>query len=166
MAGSRRSLPSIVQRRDLGERKIFGKAFSGEILGCTTQDGEKRATCRIGTTGATIEVRGDPGTGERMLQQPDIVLRRADDDRHFVETDAAIGFFQDPAGDLDAFAAFARRRKPHQFTRARSLRRRLFGKQITRKLGQIILLGFVYNIGVARRASRACSRQKYRLPAP
>jgi hypothetical protein len=61
-----------------------------------------------------------------MLQHASILLRRANDDCHLVEADTAIGFFQDPARDLDAFAAFAGRRKPDQLTRARSLGRRLF----------------------------------------
>src|SRR2546425_9128706 len=126
MAGSHRSLASIVQRRDLGERKILGKAFGGEILGCTTEDGEKRPTCRIRTTGATIEVRGDPGPGKEVLQEPDVLLSRTDDDGHLVKSNTALRFFQDPTRDLDTFAALARRRKPNQFARARSLGRRFF----------------------------------------
>ena len=98
-----------------------------------------------------------PARAKRVLQQPDVMLGRADDDRHLVEADAAIGFFQDPARDLDTFAPFAGRRKPDQFTRARSLGRRLFRKQITRKLGQIVLLGFLDDLELARRASRAGS---------
>ena len=86
---------------------------------------------------------GTPGPGERVLQQADILLGRADDDRHLVEADTALGFSQDAARDLDALAAFAGRGKPHQFTRTRSLRRRLDGKQITRELDQIVRLGFL-----------------------
>src|SRR5437016_4287291 len=109
MAGRDCSLVRIVQRRDLGERKIFGKAFGGEVFCCATEDGEKSSTCRIGTAGAAIEVCRDTSPSESVLQQTNVLLRRADHNCHFVETDAALGFLQYAARDLDAFAAFARR---------------------------------------------------------
>ena len=59
--------------------------------------------------GAAIEPGGDAGALEGVLEQAEILARRAQEHRHLVELHALPRFGEDPAGDLDAFAPFARR---------------------------------------------------------
>ena len=56
-----------------------------------------------------LEVRGNPGSLERVLEKAGVVLWRAQRDCHSIEGHAAAGLAQDAAGDFDGFAPFARR---------------------------------------------------------
>src|SRR5687768_6176812 len=86
---------------------------------------------------SAIEVRRDSRAGQRVLEDADVVLRRADQDRDFVETNAICSFFENASRDFDAFPAFARRGKPDELAGALTFGRRLCGKQVARKSREI-----------------------------
>ncbi len=46
-----------------------------------------------------------------MLEQPEILLRAAEEDGHLVEPHAALGFVEHSTDDLNGFTSFTRRRK-------------------------------------------------------
>ncbi len=53
-----------------------------------------------------------------MLQEADVLLRRAQEDRHLIEAHPTSGFIEDTAHDLDSFASFARRREQADVARS------------------------------------------------
>ena len=80
--------------------------------------------------GAALEVHRHARPFERVLEQPGIVLRRAQRDRHPVERYAAPRLAQHAARDLDRFAAFARRREQLDRIDRFAARRRRGRKQV------------------------------------
>ena len=60
---------------------------------------------------AAVEPGVDPGALERILEQAEILTRRAQEHRHFVEANTGARFVEDASGDLDTFAALAGRRE-------------------------------------------------------
>jgi len=104
-------------------------------------------SCRIGTTGAAIEICRNARPAQCVFEETDVLLRRANDDCDFVKPDATLCFFQDASRDLDTFAALAGRGKPFQLTRPLPLRRSFRGENITLELSQIAALIIVGELG-------------------
>src|SRR6185436_4529569 len=95
----------------LAKREVFGKPPRRQVVEGARHDREKRAPGRMGSSRAALEVGRHAGTLERVLEQTDVLLRRAQRNRHAIERDAATRFVQNPARDFDCLAPFARRGK-------------------------------------------------------
>src|SRR6185503_19406138 len=89
----------------LAKRQIFREASRGQVLGAARQQGEERATRRVRTACAAVEPRRDVGAPERMLEEAEVALWRADKHADLVETNAAARFREDAPRNLDALAA-------------------------------------------------------------
>src|SRR5262245_31272686 len=86
------------------------------MLGGTREQRQKRPPCRVWAPGPAIEPRLYPSALQRVLEQTEVVLRRADENRHLVESDARSRMLEDATSHLDAFAPLSRRRKELQGT--------------------------------------------------
>jgi hypothetical protein len=82
-----------------------------------------RSTC------TPIEPGADAGALERVLEEPVVVLRRANEDRHLVEWHTLLRLTQDPSGNLDTLASFARSREELE----RAIRRVRFGRLVRKQ---------------------------------
>src|SRR5262249_17179007 len=109
--------------RNLAERQVLGKTRGGQPLGRAGEERQERAACRMGTTRAAVEPAGNARGGEGVLEQAEVRVRRAHEDRDLVEARAATGLFQDSSGDFDALAAFARRGEELERAIERTFRR-------------------------------------------
>ena len=99
--------------RHLAEREVLVEPFGRQAVDGARQQRDEGAACGIGPAGAAIEVHGHTTARARVLQQTEVLLRRAEEHRHLVERHAAAGLVENPAHDLDGFASFARRREHH-----------------------------------------------------
>ena len=72
-----------------------------------------------------------------MLEQPEVLLRRPQKDRHLVERHAALGLVEHAPDDLDRFASLARRRKQPNVAGALAQRRPLLREDVTAEVGQV-----------------------------
>jgi len=72
-----------------------------------------------------------------MLEEPEVVLRRPDEDRHLVERHATLRLVEHSARDLDRFAALAGRGKQPHVARRTTSRRPLASKDVTPKMGEV-----------------------------
>ena len=95
--------------RHLAEREVFREAPRRQVLVGTGKQGEERAAGGIGTARAALEPGRHAGARQRVLEQPEVRVRRAQQNGHLVERHAALGFGQHPARDLHRLATFARR---------------------------------------------------------
>ena len=101
----------FADRRHLAEREVFVEPLRRQAVHRTVQKRDECAAGRVGTPGAAIEIHRHIATGTRVLEQAEVVLRRAQQHRHLVEADTLRCLVEHAANDLDGFAAFARRRK-------------------------------------------------------
>src|SRR5262245_54234679 len=95
---------------------------------------------------AAIEMRTNAGALEGVLEESGVLLRRAQQHRHLVESDSARGFLQDPARDLHALTRLPRRREPHELAGAIANRGRLLREQIfvqTREVAVAVVVAIV-----------------------
>jgi len=115
---------------DLTEREVFGEPPRRQVVEGAGDHREKRAPGRMRSPGAALEIGGDAGTLERVLEQTDVLLRRPQRDRHPIEGDAPPRFVQNPARDLDRLAAFARRGEEFHLVDRIAVRRRRRREQI------------------------------------
>jgi hypothetical protein len=88
-------------------------------------------------TRAAIEPRGDRGSLQSVFELPLVALRRAQQDRHFVERHARSSLLEDEARDLDALATLTRRRKPHHLAGDVAFFRLRFGKEMIPEVSQV-----------------------------
>ena len=79
--------PPVV--RHLTEREIFGEPRRRQLLGGTRQQREKRPPRWMRPPCAAVEPCRHAGAPQRVLEQAEVALRRANEDRHLVEPDAA-----------------------------------------------------------------------------
>jgi hypothetical protein len=115
----------------------------------------RKAAGRMRTPGAALEEHGDARPLERVLEQPGIVLRRAQRDGHAIERHAAARFAQHTTGDLDRLAPFSRRRKQFHVVQRLGGWRRGRGEQMA---AQAVEAGAGFAIerhGPAQRRQRA-----------
>ena len=66
--------------------------------------------------GPAIEPRLYAGAPQRVLEQTEVALWRADENRHLVEPDARSRMLEDATSNLDTFATLSRRGKELQRT--------------------------------------------------
>ena len=99
--------------RHLAERQVFVEALGGQAVDRARQQRDEGAAGGIGPARAAIEVHRDAAARAGVLEQPEVLLRRAQEHGHLVERHAAAGFVQHAPHDLDRFAPFARRREQH-----------------------------------------------------
>src|SRR5690606_24456298 len=109
-----------IELRDLRERQVLGEAARRQLLALAGEDREERPARGMRPFGAAIEIRLDAGAAERVLEQADVPLRRAQQDRDLVEADTVADFGEDPARDLDAFAPFAGSREEARLAAGRA----------------------------------------------
>ena len=143
--------PRLARRVEIGnlcEREILGESLRREFLDRAAQQRKKCPAGGMRAAGSTIEIRRNPGAAQRMLEDAKILLRRSDENRHLVEAHATRRFLEKPARDLDALAAFARRRKPHELARSIAFGRRLWRKQIAREMSEIVVLTVLQELGI------------------
>ena len=77
---------------------------------------EERAAGRIGTSRPALEPGRHAGASQRVLEQPEVGVRRTQQDGHLVERHAAVRLGQHTARDLHRLAPFARRgEQRHRF---------------------------------------------------
>ena len=125
------------QLRHLSEREVLVEALGRQPLGRAGDQRDERAPRGIGTARAAIEPGRHARAVEGVLEQPEIVLRRAQHDRHVVERHAARGFVEDAAGDLERLAPFARRGEEAHVAGLRAHRGRLGGEDVAAQAGQV-----------------------------
>ena len=75
--------------RHLREGEILGEADGRQALDRAAEDREERATGGVRPPRAAIEPGVDAGPLERVLDQAQVLARRAEEDRNLVEADAA-----------------------------------------------------------------------------
>ncbi len=92
----------------LTQRDIFGEPSRGEPFLRARQQGETGAAGGVGTPGAAMEPRRDSRALERVLEDAQVGLRRAQQDGHLVEPHAATRLLHHTSSDLDRLAPFAR----------------------------------------------------------
>ncbi len=105
----RRRRARLVGHGHLAERDVLGEAARRQAFGRAREQREKRAPRRVRRGGAAREPRGHARAAERALEQAGIRARRAQDDGHLVEADAAARLLEHAARDLDGLAALAGR---------------------------------------------------------
>ncbi len=91
--------------------EIFGERARRQPLRGAGEQSEKGPPRRVGPQRARGEERRHAGPRERLFQQRPVLRRRAQEHRHAVEGNASLRLAPDEARDLDALAAFARRRE-------------------------------------------------------
>jgi hypothetical protein len=123
--------------RHLAEREILVKPLGRQTIDGARQQRDERAAGGIRTAGAAIEVHGHAAPRARVLEQSEVLLRRAEEHRHLVERHTAARLVEDPAHDLDRFTPFARRRKHHHVARALPRRVTLGLEDVLTQTGQI-----------------------------
>src|SRR5262249_18460147 len=130
------------------------------------EDREKRATRRMRTTRPALEPRaGASGLVghralQRMFEQPDVSLRRADEHRHLVERDAAPRLLHDPPRDLDAFASFAGRREEPHVPGGLALGRLRFREQIPTERHEIAVPSLLDDIRIEAEGLESIERRE------
>ena len=87
--------------------------------------------------GAAIEPARNAGAIERVLEQADIVAGRSQHHRDLVEAHTGARLLQDPARDLDALAALARRGEEPHFAGRLAFRRLPSGEQVASQRREI-----------------------------
>ena len=102
---------SVSRLRDLGEREVLGEADADSRSTRAAEDGEEGAAGRVWAPGAAIEPGVDARALERVLEQAEILARRAQEHRHLVELHAAARLVENAPRDLDALASLAWRRE-------------------------------------------------------
>ena len=100
-----------------------------------------RASC------AALEPCRHASARQRVLEQRNVPLRRADEDRYIVERHAAASLLQDPARDLDRFATFAWRGEELDVAAWLAFRRLRRGEQITPQRDEIVVSLLLQNLG-------------------
>ena len=95
--------------RHLSEREVLVEPLGGQPFHRRREERHERAPCRIGPASAAFEIDGHARARARVLEQPEILLRRAQEDRHFIERHAGRRLVQHAAHDLEGFASFAGR---------------------------------------------------------
>ncbi len=108
---------------DLAERQVLGESARRESLGGAGEKGEKRPAGGVGTHAPPREVGGDRSASQRLLEMRAVLERRAEQDRHLIETRAAVGLLLQETRDLHALAAFAGRREDDDVFAGRAGRR-------------------------------------------
>jgi hypothetical protein len=116
--------------RHLAQREVLGEPSRRQPVERAGDQGKKRAAGWMRAPCAALEVHRHAGALERVFQEPGIVLRRAERDRHAIERHAAASLAQDPARDFDRLAPFARRREQLDFVERNARRRHCLGKQV------------------------------------
>ncbi len=152
----------LVQLRDLGEREIFREAARRELLARACQDGDEGAARRMRASCAALEPGWHARARQRMLEQRDVPLRRADENRHVVERHAAPSLLQDPARDLDRFASFAWRREELDVAARLAFRRLGRGEQIAPQRHEIVVSRLLENLGEESHRFQAIQRGRDR----
>ena len=127
--------------RHLTERQVFVEAFGRQAFDRARQQRDERAAGRIGPPDAAVEIRGHAGARAGVLEKPEVMLRRPQEDRHLVERDAPFGLVEHPPRDLDRFAPFARRREQANVTRRLADRRPILREDVTAEVGEIARRG-------------------------
>src|SRR3954462_10033388 len=89
--------------------------------------------------GPAIEPGGNPGTLECVLEKAGVALRGTHEDGDFVKGHAGACFLENAAGDLDALAAFAWRRKQSHVSGRRAFRRAPAGEEVAPQRDEILL---------------------------
>ena len=97
--------------RHLSERQVFVESLGRQPVDRARQQRDERAAGRIGPPGAAIEIHRHAAARARMLEQAEVLLRRAQEDGHLVERHAACGLVEHAPDDLHRLASFAWRRK-------------------------------------------------------
>ena len=95
--------------RHLRERQILGEPRGRQLFGRARQQRKKRPSGCQRTACAATEPGRHPRAAQGMLDQADVVLRRAHEHRHLVESHAGARLAQDSSGDLDRLSSLARR---------------------------------------------------------
>ena len=72
-----------------------------------------------------------------MFEKAEILERRAQDDRHFIERHTALRFVEDATDDLDRLAPFPRRREQRDVAGAFAPRRSVDRKHVAAKVRQV-----------------------------
>ena len=142
------------QLRHLSEGEIFVEALGGEPLGPARDEREERPAGRIGPAGAAIEPGRHASPIEGVLEQPEVGLRRAQNDGHVVERHAARGLVERAARDLERLAPLARRGEQAHVAVRRARGRRLGGEDVAAEVGEVRFLRRRVLGGVLRRAER------------
>ena len=124
-------------RRYLSERQVLVEALRGESLDGAREQRDKRPAGGIRTPRAAIEIHGDAAARARVLEQPEILLRRAEEHGHLVERHAGGGFVKHTPDDLHRLASLAGRRKQDDVARALALSGTLGLEHITPQAGQV-----------------------------
>ena len=96
-----------IMRRNLAEGQILRKPFRRQVFHRATQHREERAAGGVGPADAAVEVRGDFGAAEGVLEHPYVLLRRSNKDGHLIEPHPVAGLFEHAARDFDAFPTLA-----------------------------------------------------------
>ena len=125
--------------RHLRQRQVLGEPPGRQLLVRAGQQREKRPSRRIGAARAAIEPGGNPGALQRVFEQPEVGVRRAEHDGHLIERHAARGLRHDAPRNLHAFAPFARRREEDDRLVRGPLRHGLARKQVPLKAGEGIV---------------------------
>ena len=106
------------------------------------QQREERPTGGVGPPGAAVEPSGHPCAPERVLEEAEIAVWRADKDRDLVEPDARSRSPKNATRDLHAFTAFPRRGKELDRAVERALGRlRVGGEQELPQASQVVRWG-------------------------
>ena len=108
---------------DLSEREIFVESLRRQTVDRARQQRDEGAARRVGAPGTAIEVRRHIAARARMLEEPEVLFRRSQKDRHLVEGHAPRRLVENPPHDFDRLASFARRRKQRDVAGALAFRR-------------------------------------------
>ena len=130
----------VGRRQDLGrcrrfasghlrERQVLGKADRRQALDRAAEDREEGAPRRVRPPRAAIEPGVDAGALERVFNEAQVFARRAQEDGHLVEPDAALRLVENPPGDFHALAPFTGRREEPDVAARHALRRLARGKK-------------------------------------
>ncbi len=123
--------------RHLAEREVLVETLGRQAVHRARQQRHERASRGIGPPGAAIEVDRHVAAGAGVLEQAQVLLRRAQKYRHLVERHTAPGLVEHAADDLDRFAPFTRGGEQHDVAGALALARALGLKHVAAQARQI-----------------------------
>ena len=135
--GRKTGRATLANARNLTEREVFIEAPRRQLLAGARQERHERASGRIRASRTAIEMGGHSGARERVLEQTQILLRRAQTHGHLVEWDTGRRFVERPSGNLERLARFAWRREQTHVAGRRRRRRRIEHEDATPQSSEI-----------------------------
>ena len=122
---------------NLPEREVLVEPLRGQSLDRAGDQGQKRPAGWIGAFRAPVEVDRNAAARARVVEEADVLLRSAKEDRHVVERHAPRRLVQHAPNDFHGLASFARRRKQRDVARALACRRAFRREDVTAQRRQI-----------------------------